>query len=105
MARMKCKTCDNLTTKTAAVTGGYCQSCKALKLRGNKRLKAEVNAEGDEVVPPGYERRQRHVGRDLIKKTVEMRMSPKYAILETVPKKTPAQLDADIAEALTRRTT
>lgn len=62
----------------------------------------EVNTEGDEVVPPGYERRQRHVGREIIRKAVEMRMSPKYAILEPVAKKTPAQLDADIAEALAK---
>jgi hypothetical protein len=76
----------------------------------------EVDAEGDEVVPPGvdaegqrYTERKRHVQRDLIKKAVEMRMSPKYARLEVAPqepsaKKTPAQLDADIAEALGRRT-
>jgi cyanophycinase-like exopeptidase len=42
----------------------------------------EVNDEGDEVVPPGYGRRLRLVGRDFIKKAVEMRMSPKYATLE-----------------------
>ena len=41
----------------------------------------EVNAEGDEVVPAGYERRQRLVGRDSIKRSVELRMSKKYATL------------------------
>jgi hypothetical protein len=46
----------------------------------------EVNAEGDEVVPPGYERRQRLVSRDLIKKTVDLRMSPTYATLEPAPR-------------------
>lgn len=42
----------------------------------------EVNDEGDEVVPPGYERRQRFVDRALIKKAVDLRMSKKYAMLE-----------------------
>lgn len=67
----------------------------------------EVNAEGDEVVPSGYERRHRTIDRGLIKKTVEMRMNPKYTTLEVVPasehaKKTAAQLDADIDEVLAR---
>jgi hypothetical protein len=47
----------------------------------------EVNAEGDEVVPPGACNRLRIVGRDLIAKTVEMRMSNKYATLEGSPRK------------------
>ena len=42
----------------------------------------EVNAEGDEVVPPGHDRRQRFVERALIKKAVELRMNKKYATLE-----------------------
>ena len=69
----------------------------------------EVNAEGDEVVPAGYERRHRTILRDLVKKTVEMRMNPTYATLEVVPqsatptKKTHAQLDREIAEALAGR--
>lgn len=45
----------------------------------------EVNSEGDEVVPPGFERRLRVVGRDSIKKSVEMRMNNTYATLEVVP--------------------
>lgn len=69
----------------------------------------EVNAEGDEVVPVGYERRHRTIERALIKKAVKLRMSKKYATLEVVPqrespaKKTPAQLDAEIAEALAKQ--
>jgi len=76
----------------------------------------EVDAEGDEVVPRGvhpvtgepWHLRERRVPRDAIKKAVEMRMNPKYATLEVVPreeisKKTSAQLDAEIAEALSRR--
>ena len=79
----------------------------------------EVDAEGDEIVPRGvdvtgqpYHQRMRHVPRSSIKKVVEMRMNPKYAMLEVVPrgearagarKKSPAQLDAEIAEALSRR--
>ena len=46
----------------------------------------EVNAEGDEVTPPGFHNRQRFVARDLIKKAVEMRMNNKYATLEPVPR-------------------
>lgn len=69
----------------------------------------EVDAEGDEIVPRGtdpkgrpWHQRERQVQRETIKKAVEMRMNPKYATLEVVPreKKTPAQLDAEIAEAL-----
>ena len=45
----------------------------------------EVNAEGDEIVPPGYENRHRSVERALIAKTVPMRMNNKYATLEVVP--------------------
>ena len=45
----------------------------------------EVNADGDEVVPPGACNRLRIVGRDLIAKTVEMRMNNKYATLEVMP--------------------
>jgi len=68
----------------------------------------EVNAEGDEIVPPGYQNRHRSVERTLIAKAVEMRMNNKYATLEVVPageraKKTAAQLDAEIAEALNQR--
>jgi len=69
----------------------------------------EVNAEGDEVEPPGAHRRLRIVDRGRVAKTVEMRMNPKYATLETVPrtpvppvKRTRARLDAEIAEALRR---
>jgi hypothetical protein len=46
----------------------------------------EVNAEGDEVVPPGACNRLRIVERALIAKTVPMRMSNKYATLEVVPR-------------------
>jgi hypothetical protein len=75
----------------------------------------EVDAEGDEVVPRGvdpegrpWHQRERKVQRGTIKRAVEMRMNPKYATLEVVPReeiarKTPAQLDAEIAEALARR--
>lgn len=75
----------------------------------------EVNAEGDEVVPPGaagYHNRTRLVQRELIKKAVPLRMNNKYATLEVAlpdeggdapPKKTAAQLDAEIAEALGQR--
>jgi cyanophycinase-like exopeptidase len=42
----------------------------------------EVNTEGDEVVPPGHDRRQRFVAKALIKKAVELRMNKKYATLE-----------------------
>ncbi len=76
----------------------------------------EVNAEGDEIVPPGYENRHRSVERTSIAKTVEMRMNNTYATLEAVPRaakrvtakanpmtKTPAELDRDIAEALARK--
>lgn len=74
----------------------------------------EVNADGDEVVPPGmggYHNRTRLVQRELIKKAVLLRMNNKYATLEVVPpgesgqqKKSVAQLDAEIAEALGRGT-
>jgi len=50
----------------------------------------EVNAEGDEVVPPGAHQRLRIVDRGRIKKTVEMRMNHKYATLEVVPRTTGA---------------
>jgi hypothetical protein len=80
----------------------------------------EVDAEGEEIVPRGihpkigepYHQRERKVMRGAIKRAVEMRMNPKYATLEVVPrgksiagvrKKSPAQLDADIADALSRR--
>jgi hypothetical protein len=66
----------------------------------------EVNDEGDEVIPPGAHQRIRIIERALIKKAVEMRMSPKYATLEPVSrstKKTSARLDSEIAEALGRR--
>lgn len=67
----------------------------------------EVNAEGDEVVPPGAHQRLRIVERGRIAKTAEMRMNPVYAILEAVPrapaKRAHARLDAEIAEALARR--
>ena len=53
----------------------------------------EVDAEGDDVVPRGvdvagrpYHERVIHVQRDLVRKIVEMRMSPKYATLEVVPR-------------------
>lgn len=72
----------------------------------------EVNADGDEVVPPGpsgYHNRTHFVQRELIKKAVPLRMNNKYATLEAVPpgesgqqKKSAAQLDAEIAEALGR---
>jgi hypothetical protein len=45
----------------------------------------EVNAEGDEVVPPGAHQRLRIIDRGRITKTVEMRMNPKYATLEPAP--------------------
>jgi hypothetical protein len=41
----------------------------------------EVDAEGDEIVPTGYGRRLRVVGRDSIKRAVDLRMSKKYATL------------------------
>ena len=75
----------------------------------------EVNAEGDEVVPPGACNRLRIVGREFIAKIVEMRMNNTYATLEAAPRaegatkivsivtKSPAQLDAEIAEALHRK--
>lgn len=67
----------------------------------------EVNDAGDEIVPPGAHQRVRIVERALVKKAVEMRMSPKYATLEPVSRstKTSALLDAEIAEALGRRNT
>lgn len=46
----------------------------------------EVNDEGDEIVPPGYQNRHRSVERALIAKSVEMRMNNKYAMLEVVPR-------------------
>jgi hypothetical protein len=46
----------------------------------------EVNDEGDEIVPPGYQNRHRTVERALIAKAVELRMNTKYATLEVVPK-------------------
>jgi len=66
----------------------------------------EVNAEGDEVVPVGYERRHRTLDRGLVKKAVDLRMSKKYATLvplgeaHATARKSAAQLDAEIAEAL-----
>jgi hypothetical protein len=74
----------------------------------------EVNEEGDEVVPPGYQNRHRSVERTSITKAVEMRMNNKYATLEAVPKKepppragarkkSPAQLNREINEALEKR--
>lgn len=64
----------------------------------------EVDAEGDEVVPPGYQNRLRAVERALVAKTVEMRMNNKYAALEVVPAGERAKkLDAEIAEALGQR--
>jgi hypothetical protein len=60
----------------------------------------EVNMEGDEVVPPGFDQRLRVIERARIAKAVELRMNPTYAQLEVVPKKTTAQLDAEIASLL-----
>lgn len=57
-----------VTGETALVVRGY-----------------EVNANGDEIVPTGYERRLRVVGRDSIKKSTPLRMSPRYATLEPAP--------------------
>jgi hypothetical protein len=77
-----------------------------LRVTGESRLFVrgiEVNAEGDEIVPPGAHQRLRIVDRGRIAKTVEMRMNPTYATLEAVPKRTHAQLDAEIAKALARR--
>src|SRR5262245_21363523 len=65
----------------------------------------EVNTDGDEVRGTGgYHRKLHLIARSFIKKAVEMRMNPKYATLEVVhaTRKTPAQLDADIAEVLGR---
>jgi hypothetical protein len=45
----------------------------------------EVNANGDEIVPPGACNRLRIVGRDFIAKIVPMRMNNKYATLEPDP--------------------
>jgi hypothetical protein len=64
----------------------------------------EVNAEGDEVVPPGAHQRLRLIDRGRIARTVEMRMNPTYATLEVAPKKTHAQLDREIAKVLAGRT-
>jgi hypothetical protein len=66
----------------------------------------EVNADGDEIVPPGACNRLRIVGRDLIAKTVEMRMNNKYATLEVVPRREGPKLvnivtnTATLAEAM-----
>lgn len=53
----------------------------------------EVDSEGEEIVPRGihpkigapYHQRERRVMRGAIKKAVEMRMNPTYAMLEAVP--------------------
>ena len=45
----------------------------------------EVNADGEEIVPPGACNRLRIVGRDFIAKIVPMRMNNKYATLEPDP--------------------
>lgn len=70
----------------------------------------EVNAEGDEVVPPGAHQRLRIIDRGRIARSTPMRMNPKYATLEVAPrgeagarKKTPKQLEAEIAEILRTR--
>lgn len=64
----------------------------------------EVNAEGDEVVPPGAHQRLRIVDRGRIAKIVELRMNPRYAILEAIPRsRSHARLDAEIAAVLARR--
>lgn len=44
----------------------------------------EVNADGEEVVPPGYHNRMRVVQRTTITRYVEMCMNNKYGTLETV---------------------
>jgi hypothetical protein len=75
----------------------------------------EVDAEGEEVAPAGYERRLRVVGRDSIRSAVAMRMNPTYAVLERVPTakarvkrgsrgmaESAVQLDAEIAEVLSK---
>ena len=63
----------------------------------------EVNADGDEVVPAGADQRLRIIERGRIAKAVEMQMNPTYAVLEVVPKKTTAQLESEIADALKTR--
>lgn len=60
----------------------------------------EVDAEGDEVVPRGAHQRLRIIDRGRIARIVEMRMNPKYGRLEVVPRKTAAQLDAEITAVL-----
>jgi hypothetical protein len=45
----------------------------------------EVNAEGDEVVPPGAHQLLHIIDRGRIAKIVQMRMNPKYATLEPAP--------------------
>lgn len=42
----------------------------------------EVDAHGDEVVPPGHHNRMRIVARDAIRKLTPMRMNTTYATLE-----------------------
>ena len=65
----------------------------------------EVDAQGDEIVPPGFHNRHRSIERTSIKKAVEMHMNNTYATLEATPRnvKTRAQLDAEITEALAKK--
>ena len=61
----------------------------------------EVNAEGEEIVPAGYERRWRMIGRDLIKKAVELRMDNKYATLKAAPRGAHATKQASLVNIVT----
>jgi hypothetical protein len=69
----------------------------------------EVTPDGEEVVPPGpagYHQRLRIVGRDLIKEnrcTAHEQQVRDAGESSCRGKKTPAQLEAEIAEALNRR--
>lgn len=64
----------------------------------------EVNDEGDEIVPPGYQNRHRSVDRALIAKSVDMRMNNKYATLEVVPPPT-VEATAKIVNIVTNTAT
>ena len=65
----------------------------------------EVNADGEEIVPAGYELRWRMIGRDLIKKVVELRMDNTYATLKAAPRGAHAIKQATLVNIVTDTTT
>ena len=104
----KCKTCGTRTTASA----GYCQRCKSLRHHGHKRLKEENllldeaggawwvwDARGDVVVAGKPTRDAAIIA---LGEGADADDSDDVELHDHARKKTPAQLDRDIAAALAR---